>query len=48
MTYNEKNNSFNGYITNDPKRTIQLSKTMDNNSLKKYWEKRSILIEMFN
>lgn len=48
MTYNEKNNSFNGYITNDPKRTIQLSKTMDDNSLKKYWEKRSILIEMFN
>lgn len=48
MMYEQKEKKFNGYITKDPSRTIQLFKAGNDEKLKKLWEKREELIKIYN
>lgn len=48
MMYDKKEEKFNGYITKDPSRTIQLSKTSYDKKLKELWDKKDELIEKYN
>ena len=47
-SYNPEKGSFSGYITKDPERTIQFSKTDNDGGLAWFWDEREYLIREYN